>query len=257
MITIEQVKQLRDQTGVSIMQCRKALEEAGGDMEKAIMIMKKKSSEVAAKKGDREALQGIIVVKTLADKAIMLELNCETDFVAANSDFTTLATALLEKAATEGIEAMQAASEEMISPVIQKIGENIKIGRVEVIEGSTLGSYVHNGKVGVVVKLTGGTTDTAKDIAMHIAAMRPEYTTKDAIPGDMIEKAREMFKEEVDKSDKPEDIKAKMLEGKLATYFKEQTLMEQPFIKNPEMSIEKLLASQNAKLESYALYTIA
>jgi elongation factor Ts len=257
MVTIEQVKELRDQTGVSIMQCRKALEEAGGDMEKAIMIMKKKSSEVAAKKGDREALQGIIVIKNSGEKTVMLELNCETDFVAQNSDFTLLAEAIADKTLSNGVQEAETTASELINPVIQKIGENIKLGRIEMTEGGIVGSYIHNGKTGVLVKLSGGTKELAKDIAMHIAAMRPEYITKDAVPADMIEKAKEMFKEEVEKSDKPEDIKAKMLEGKLATYFKEQTLMDQAFIKNPDMTIEKLLTGAGAVFTGYTLYTIA
>jgi elongation factor Ts len=173
-ITTDQVKALRDQTGVSVMQCRKALEEAGGDMEKALMILKKKSSEIAAKKSDRDAADGRIAVAKNDSKAVLVELNCETDFVAQNSDFVTLAEALAQKALAEGKEAAEAAAPDMINPVIQKIGENIKLGRILEVSGGTIGSYVHNGKTAVVVSLTGGNAETAKDVAMHVAAMHPE-----------------------------------------------------------------------------------
>jgi elongation factor Ts len=256
MITTEQIKELRDATGVSVMQCKKALEESAGDMEKALMILKKKSSEIAAKKSDREASEGFIVVKKGADKAVILELNCETDFVAKNSDFMDLANALADKALTLGVESMSAESEGMISPVIQKIGENIKLGRVESVSGSVLGSYIHDGKSGVLVSLEGGDEVLAKDIAMHIAAMKPEYMSKEEVPAETIEKAKELFQKEVEESNKPEEIKQKMLEGKISSYFKEQSLLDQAFIKNPDMTISALLSKAGAKIVKYVRISI-
>ncbi len=256
MATLDQLKELREATGVSVMQCKKALEEAGDDMEKALMILKKKSSEIAAKKSDREAADGIIIVKKSGNKAIMLELNCETDFVAKNSDFTGLAEILAEKASTEGIEAMKTSSPDLISPVVQKVGENVHLGQVQEITGDVIGSYVHDGKSACVVVLTGGDETLAKDIAMQITAMKPEYTKREDIPADMMEKAKEMFTEEVNASNKPEDIKIKMLEGKVNAYFKDLTLMDQPFFKNPDMTIEALLKKGGATLSTFVRASI-
>ncbi len=251
MITTEQVKELRDATGISIMQCKKALEEVNGDMEKALMILKKKSSEVASKKADREAADGVIVIAQDSGKAALVELNCETDFVAKNDDFVTLANAMAAKALESGEEGLKAASDEMIAPVIQKIGENIKLGTVQVLEGDTVGSYTHNGKAGAVVVLTGGTAELAKDVAMQIVAMRPEFIEKSEIPTDTVERARELFMKEIDESGKPEEIKQKMLEGKISSYFKDLTLMDQPFFKNPDQSVGDLLAKSGATFSTF------
>lgn len=253
-ITMDQIKELRESTGISVMQCKKALEEAGGDMEKALMILRKKSGDAAIKKSDRDASDGVVVIKNENGKAVMLVLNCETDFVAKNEDFTNLANALATLAIEEGVEALGSKAQDLISPVVQKVGENIKLGDVQVVEGGVLGSYVHSGKTGVVVKLSSGEETLAKDIAMHIAAMKPTYITKEEIPAEAVSMATELFQKEVDESDKPADIKQKMLEGKIATYFKEQTLLDQPFIKNPEKTISVLLGSN--KIESVLVKNI-
>lgn len=247
-ITTEQVKELRDATGVSVMQCRNALIEAEGDMEKAVLILKKKSSDIAIKKADRDASDGIIVVHQNTNKAILLTLHCETDFVAKNADFMALANTLADKAMSEGLEKMKESSLDMINPVVQKVGEKIEIGNVEEIEGSIIGSYVHGGKSAVIVSLSAGTPEVARDIAMHIAAMKPAYMTREEISEDTKNKVKEMFEKDVAGSDKPEEIKQKMLEGKIGTYFKEQTLVDQPFIKNPDMTIGTLLANNKATL---------
>lgn len=240
-ITTEEVKKLRDATGVSVMQCKKALEETEGDMEKAIMLLKKKSSDIASKKSDREALAGIVVIKQVSGKAVMLTLNCETDFVAKNDDFIALANKLADLALSDGIEATEAKSESEISPVVQKIGENIKLGGIQEYTGAVIGSYTHNGKAGVVVTLSGGTEDLARDIAMHIAAMKPEFATRASVPAESVEMARELFTKEVMESNKPEDMKAKILEGKVDAYFKDLTLVDQAFVKNPEKTVGQLL----------------
>lgn len=247
-ITTELVKELRDATGVSIMQCRQALVEADGDMEKALIILKKKSSSIAMKKADRDAHDGTVVVLEGNGKVLLLTLHSETDFVAKNVDFTNLANELAKIALAEGIDVMKEKSGDIINPVIQKVGEKIELGKVEEISGSTLGSYVHSGKSAVVVSLQGGTPELAKDIAMHIAAMKPAFITTDDIKEEDKAKVIEVFEKEVAESDKPEDIKKKILDGKIATYFKEQTLMEQPFIKNPDLTVGKLLAQGGASL---------
>lgn len=255
-ITAQLVKELRDSTGVSVMQCRNALQEADGDMEKALIILKKKSSSIAMKKADRDAHDGVIVVAEGTGKTILLVLHSETDFVARNSDFTTLASNLAHIALTDGIEAMKEKSVDMINQVVQKVGEKIELGHVEEIDGATVGSYVHAGKAAVVVSLTGGTTELAKDIAMHIAAMKPAFTTREDIKPEDTAKVTEVFEKEVSESDKPEDIKKKMLEGKITTYFKEQTLMDQSFIKNPDLTISSLLAQKGATLVKFVRESI-
>ena len=253
---MDQIKELRDQTGISVMQCKKALEESGGDMEKALMILKKKSSEAAAKKSDRDASEGLIVTAQSGNKFIVLELNCETDFVAKNDDFVTLANTLVNQAATEGIEKMQEGAAELIASVVQKVGENVRLGRVLEVSGDVLGAYVHDGKSAAVVALKGGSSELAKDVAMQVVAMSPEYTRRDDIPAEMIEKAKDIFKEEVDNSGKPEDIKAKMMEGKINAYFKDLTLLDQAFFKNPDMTIAKLLAEGKAEIVNYTRISI-
>jgi elongation factor Ts len=251
-ITTEQVKELRDATGVSVMQCKKALEEAGGDMEKALLILKKKSTEIAAKKSDREASAGVVVYAQQGETGVLLALRCETDFVAKNADFTQVATELVQIAVAEGEEAARAAAPEKISGAVQKLGENIQLGEIIAMNAPVLGSYVHDGRVGVMVSLTGGNAELAKDVAMHIAAMNPEYKTRDEVPADAVASVRAMFEEEVAASDKPADIKEKMLTGKIDTFFKERTLMDQSFIKNPDLSIGTLLKNAGATLAGFA-----
>jgi elongation factor Ts len=255
-INAELVKQLRDATGVSVMQCKNALEEAGGDMEKALIILKNKSSSIAMKKADRNASDGTIVVAEKDGKVVLLTLHSETDFVAKNSDFTDLANTLVKMALEQGIESMKANSTDMINQVVQKVGEKIELGTVEEISGDVLGSYVHSGKSAVVVSLTGGTKDLAKDIAMHIAAMKPAYTRAEDIKDEDKTKVIEVFEKEVAESDKPEEIKKKMLEGKIATYFKEQTLLDQAFIKDGNVTVGKLLANSGASLVKFVRESI-
>ena len=247
-ITTEQVKELRDQTGISIMQCKKALEEVGGDMEKALMILKKKSSEVAAKKSDREATDGLVVAKSDGNKVAMITVYCETDFVAKNDDFVKLSNDLADIALSQGVDAVKEKGQELVSLVVQKVGENIQIGDTAVVEGNVSGVYTHNGKSGVIVSLSAGTPELARDIAMHIAAMKPEFTNASEIPQDQKDRAKELFEKEVEESDKPADMKAKILQGKIDAYFKDLTLMDQMFVKDPSMSIKNLLDKNKAEI---------
>lgn len=250
-ISIDQIKELRDESGVSIMQCRKALEEANGDLEKARVILSKKSSEAAAKKADRETSDGTVCVAKTQDGIFIFGLLCETDFVAKNEDFVNLASTLVKIAEEKGYEKMLEESADLISPVIQKVGENIRIGKQEILKGENLGSYVHSGKSGVIVALEGGNVEMAKDIAMHIAAMKPLYQTKDDIDTASREAAQSVFMEEIANIDKPEEMKEKIMAGKMDAYFKELTLMSQSFIKNQDLTIEKFLQNNNAKILGY------
>jgi len=220
-ITLEQVKELRDNTGISVMQCKRALEEAGGDINKALAILKKTSSDIALKKVNREVKDGRACIK-MADlpaqagkKAVLVSLHCETDFVARNEDFATLLENLAEKALRDGIEKMKKEAKDMIDTIIQKTGENIQLGNVYEVKGDVLGSYVHNNKIGVIVSLIGGNMELAKDIAMHVTAMKPEYTSED-----------------------------------------ETDLLNQPFIKNESETVGQLLEKVRAKIKEVKVYSI-
>lgn len=255
-ITTELVKELRDATGISVMQCRRALVEAEGDMNKALAILKKTSSDIALKKADRETKDGAVTIKEADGKSVLVSLHCETDFVSRNEDFTSLLAKLADKAIEEGAEAMKSGAKEMIDPVIQKTGENIELGEVYEVRGGVIGSYVHNNKIGVIVSLEGGNKELARDVAMHTAAMRPEYMSMDEISEETKNTMTEIFQKEVASIDKPEEIKQKMLQGKLATYFKEKTLLEQPFVKNGDETVGKLLERSNAKIKEVQRYSI-
>ena len=240
------------------MQCRKALEEADGDMEKAIILLRKKGSEIAGKKADRTAADGVIAIKNDGKRAVTLILNCETDFVAKNADFVTLANTLVEIAWSEGADSARAKSPALINDVVLKIGENIQLGTIEEISGDVVGVYTHHtGKTATVVVLTDGTPDVAKDIAMHAAAMKPKYVHPSEISADDKAQVMEVLKAEVDATDKPADMKAKIMEGKIASYFKEQTLVDQPFFKIPEKTVGVYASEHGATIVKYVLYNIS
>jgi elongation factor Ts len=255
-ITAELVKELRDRTGVSVMQCKNALEEAEGDMDKALIILKNKSSSIALKKEERNAKDGLVLVKEGQGKALLFTLRTETDFVAKNEDFINLANKLADMAMSEGVENMKTKSPEMISEIVQKVGEKIELGKIEEIKGDVIGIYSHNIKNAVVVSLSGGSKELAKDIAMHIAAMKPVYTKKEDITEEDKQRVIEVYEKEVASLDKPEEIKKKMLDGKINSYFSEITLMNQAYIKNPDITIEKLLENNGAKITSYVAEAI-
>lgn len=259
MITTEQVKELRDKTGISVMQCRKALEEANGDMDKAIIILQKKGGEAAQKKADRSAADGIVVMRTDGKRALTLVLNCETDFVAKNDDFVNLADALIELAWNEGIAKMQEASTTMISDVILKTGENIQLGAVEELSGDVVNGYTHfDKKSASVVTMTGGTPEVAKDIAMHAAAMKPAFLSSADISEENKANVKSVMEAEVaaQSEGKPQEIKDKMLEGKINGFFAEQTLLNQPFFKAPEKTIEQYAKDNGATVDTFVLYTV-
>lgn len=259
-ITTEQVKELRDATGISVMQCKRALEEANGEMKKALAILKKTSSDIALKKVNRKVKDGRVLIKTKnereGDKAVLVSLHSETDFVARNEYFIALLETLAIKALKEGVEKMKTEAKDMIDPVIQKTGENIQLGEACEVFGSALGSYVHNNKSGVIVNLEGGNRELAKDIAMHITAMKPEYITDAAITEDARQTIKEVFEKEIAGIDKPAEIKEKILLGKMATYFKEKTLLDQTFIKDGDITVGKLLENNHAKIKEVKICSI-
>jgi elongation factor Ts len=204
----------------------------------------------------REIKDGRVSIKSENRKSVLVSLGCETDFVAKNEDFINLLNILTDKTLKDGIEKMKGSAKDIIDPIIQKTGENIQLGDVYEVSGDVLGNYLHNGKIGVIVSLIGGNTETARDIAMHIAAMKPEYMSPDEITPDVKKTMIEVFEKEVANVNKPEEIKKKMLEGKIATYFKEKTLLDQPFIKDGELTIGQLLEKNKAKIKEVKRYSI-
>src|SRR3989344_3490487 len=205
-ITTETIKELRDATGISVMQCKRALEEAEGDMNKALAILKKTSSDIAMKKMDREVKDGRVTIKTEEKggmkHAVMVALLCETDFVSRNDDFVHVHEGIAQMALEGGIDNMKTKAKEMIDGIIQKTGENIVLGDTYEVTGTTMGSYVHNNKSGVIVSLHGGTPELAKDIAMHIVAMKPEFMTEQDIKDEEKKTMAEIFQKEVASVDK-------------------------------------------------------
>ncbi len=258
MITTEQLKTLRDETGVSVMQCKKALEEAGGDMEKARVILKKKSGDAAAKKADRELGAGLVVTAQDGTKTVMLTLLCETDFVAKNADFMNLAKTLADKTLAEGKEAMEAVAQAFIGEAVQKLAENIQVGEVFMTDSANAGVYNHNGQFAAIVVLKNANAELARDIAMHATAMRPTYLSEADISEEAKTAAKEIFSKEVDEqaAGKPEDMKSKILDGKINAYFKEQVLLTQSFIKDPSKTISQLVKEADNSIESFKLAQI-
>lgn len=238
-ISIEEVKQLRNKTGVSIMQCKKALEEAEGDMEKALINLTKKSGEIAAKKGDRELGAGVVAITQEGDKTVILELACETDFVANNEEFKALAQELAALVLAEDLS--DVADETLTSKAheaTQKFGERTEVVRFDVLEG-TVGTYVHsNNAIGAVI-VTDADPALAKQLAMHVSAQNPRYLAKADITDEEMTKAKEVLQEEV--ADKPADMQDKILEGKVNAYFKERVLLEQSFIIDPSQTVATIL----------------
>ncbi|HXK35179.1 MAG TPA: translation elongation factor Ts [Candidatus Paceibacterota bacterium] len=254
-VSVEKIKQLRDLCGISLGACRKALEETGGNLEKALESLKKSSADVALRKAERATSDGAVFIKKAGDKTAVVILNCETDFVAKNENFLKLASDLADIALKEGIPAAKAKSREQIDAAIQKTGENIQLKNIELVPGKTA-SYVHGGKIGAVVTLAKDDEKLAKDIAMHVTALRPEYLALSDIPAERMAEMKAHYGEEVAKLSKPEAIKERIIKGKLDEYFKQFTLLEQSFIKEDKTTVGELLKKAGNSVTSFALYTL-
>lgn len=256
MITADDVKKLRDVTGVSVMQCRKALEEAEGDFDKAKKILERNQGAAAAKKADRATKDGLVVVLEKDNKAVGVELLCETDFVARNEDFIKGANDIATKALDGGVEEAKKSAEEIIPMLIQKIGENIQLGDIIEVSADNVGFYIHGGKKASIIGLKGGSKELAKDIAMHATAMGPRYIRKEDINETDRAEMLAVFEKEVAGSGRPDDIKAKMLEGKMNTHFGALTLLDQAFIKDGDKTVKKLLEEKGADVVSYTYLSV-
>ena len=270
-ITAAQVKELRERTGSGMMECKKALVDADGNMDTAIDALRKTGLAKADKKASRIAAEGLIVVEVSDDgkHAAIVEVNCETDFVARKEDFQTFANAIAKRVLAENpadIDALlvlplndgdATTVEDARKALIATIGENISVRRFERIEGKgNLSSYLHGVRIGVVVDLEGGDATLGKDLTMHIAAHdpRPICVSEDQVPAEMIAKERDFFTEQARESGKPDNIIEKMIEGRIRKYLGEITLLGQSFVKDPDQSVGKLLDSAGASvLDFYRL----
>jgi elongation factor Ts len=244
-ITATQVNELRKRTGISMMACKKALEEAGGDEEKAIEILRKKGADKAAEKADRATSEGIIVTKVDSDKAVIVKLSCETDFVAKNEEFVAIANKAADTALASDVDAAKKEAEPALKELFAKLGENMAI-EVDVVEGEGIGEYVHtNGKVGTIVNLSSADAEKARDIAMHITAMNPEVISPEDLPEDVVVKEREIWAEQLKGEGKPEEIIGRIMEGKERKFREEAALIKQSFVKDSEKTVEQYLESNS------------
>jgi elongation factor Ts len=268
-ITASMVKDLREKTDAPMMECKKALTEAGGDMAKAEEILRVKLGNKASKAASRVTAEGIVGVHIAADgkTGAMVELNCETDFVAKNDDFQGFAkavAALIATAAPADVEALSGLTldgvsvEERRKALIGKIGENMTVRRfVRVAAQGKVLSYVHGGsRIGVLVDIEGGDEALGKDLAMQIAASKPVSLDRSGVPDDLIEKERSIATQKAAESGKPADIIAKMVEGTVQKYLKEVTLLGQPFVKDDKQTVEQLLKARAAKVHAFTLYVV-
>jgi elongation factor Ts len=261
------VKELRELTGLGMMECKKALIEAGGDLRKAEELLRIRSGAKASKAAGRVAAEGVIGAWLSADGKIgaLVELNCETDFVARNEDFTAYAKALAETVATRNpkdveelgsLDLLGSKIESKRQSLVQKIGENITIRRFQRLQAKgRLALYLHGAKIGVLVDYDGA-EEVGKDLAMHIAFARPSYLSKADVPADMVSRERDIQAARARESGKPAEIAAKMVEGALGKYLAEMTLLGQPFVKDDKLSVEKMLAARKAKINGYAFLVV-
>ncbi|MBY7866202.1 translation elongation factor Ts [Vibrio fluvialis] len=251
-VTAALVKELRERTGAGMMECKKALVETNGDIELAIENMRKSGAAKAAKKAGNVAAEGTIAIKEANGVAVLLEVNCQTDFVAKDSNFTAFVNQVAEDAlATKAtVEELQAKFEETRVALVAKIGENVNIRRVQYVEGVALASYRHGEKIGVVVAGEGD-AETLKHIAMHVAASRPEYVNPEDVPADVVAKEREVQVEIAMNEGKSKEIAEKMVEGRMKKFTGEVSLTGQPFVMEPKKSVGEVLKEKGASVSTF------
>ena len=268
-ITASMVAELRGKTDAPMMECKKALTEADGDMAKAEELLRVKLGSKAGKASSRVTAEGVVTSFLAGNKGALLEVNCETDFVTKNDSFLAMAQAaakLIVDNNPANVEAMGALSysqdgfgptlEDVRKGLIGKIGENMSFRRFKRFEGaSALSTYLHGTRIGVVVEYEGAET-AAKDVAMHVAAMKPVSLTSADVPAELIEKERSVATAKAAESGKPADIATKMIEGSVQKYLKEVSLFNQPFVKNDKQTVEQMLKSANTSVKSFTLYVV-
>ncbi|MDW3095214.1 MAG: translation elongation factor Ts [Gammaproteobacteria bacterium] len=269
-ITASMVKELRERTGAGMMECKKALTESGGDMEAAIELMRKSGQAKADKKASRVAAEGTVVISISDDakSGVIIEVNCETDFVGKDENFLSFSNEVASTALTQNLEnvdellnATLASGETVESArlaLVSKIGENIQIRRfTKVSSGNgSLGKYMHGSRIGVMVEMEGGNDELCKDIAMHVAASKPICIDENGVSEEVLEKEKDIFMAKAESSGKPAEIIEKMVSGQIKKFLGEITLMGQPFVKDPDKSVAKLLKENSASVISFHRYEV-
>jgi elongation factor Ts len=260
-ITAALVKELRERTGEGMMDCKKALTKAGGDIEKAIDDMRASGAIKAAKKAGNVAAEGAIALKEDGKSAVLLEVNSQTDFLALQDDFKAFVAASIEKAFADKLTdaaPLIAAQEADRLVLVGKVGENVNIRRLARVEGDVVGGYLHGNKIGVVVALKGGSVELAKDIAMHVAASNPQFLLPSEVSAEAIEREKAVFLSlNADKiAGKPENIVENMIKGRISKFLAEASLVEQAFVKNPEVKVGELAKKAGAEIVSFTYYKV-
>lgn len=268
-ITAGMVKELRERTGLGMMECKKALEEAAGDMKKAEDLLRIKSGAKAGKMAGRVAAEGAIGVYVSGDGKLgaLVEVNCETDFVAKDTNFAGFVKSVAELAATKGITDVDALAKTELSlgqtveatrqALVMKLGENMSVRRIAVHKAKgKLAYYLHGTRIGVMLDLEGGDDVLGKDLSMHIAASKPISVSRDQVSAELISREREIAKARALESGKPANIVDKIVEGSVQKYLAEVTLLGQPFVKDDKVTVEKLLASKGAKVNAFTLFIV-
>ncbi|MEY2908775.1 MAG: hypothetical protein RLZZ602_1298 [Pseudomonadota bacterium] len=259
------VKELRERTGLGLLECKKALAAAGNDIEVAIEDLRKSSGMKAAKKAGRTAADGVVATRIAEDGSygIVVEVNSETDFVARDDNFLSFVDQVVTKLYTERSDNVEALKEGEIEAaresLVQKIGENIGVRRAAVVsaESGVVGGYVHgNKRIAVLVELKGGDQDLARDVAMHVAAVNPQVVSPEQMPEEVITKEREIFTAQAQDSGKPAEIIEKMIDGRIRKFLAENSLTEQTFVKDPETTVGKLVKAAGAEIVSFSRFEV-
>ncbi|WP_022851275.1 translation elongation factor Ts [Limisalsivibrio acetivorans] len=264
-ITASMVKELREKTGAGMMDCKKALAENDGDIEKAVEFLRKKGLSAAAKKAGRIAAEGVVAEYSADNVGAIIEVNTETDFVAKNDDFKAFVAELAKIVAEQNpadVDALMKCKtadgstvEEELTEKIATIGEKISIRRFVRLDGENISTYIHmGGKIGVITSLKGGDADLSKDICLHVAASNPKYLNKDQVDQEFIDKEKDIFVAKLKEQGKPENIIPKIVEGQVNKLLQEVCLVNQPFVKDPDVTIEKLLSNKGAEIVSYSRF---
>lgn len=253
MVSIDQIKELRERTGISMSACKKALEEAGGDMDAAIDLLRKKGAAKAAERADRATGEGYVATAKDGGKMAMVVLACETDFVARSDEFKAAAEGFAQKVLTEGTEVDLTGA---VSDLGIQLGEKIELGEKAILEGETVDAYIHsNGKIGVMVSLTGGgSEEQARDVAMHAAASNPKVLKPEDVEQAMVDKEREIWTEQLAAEGKPAEIMDKIMIGKEKKFREEGALITQPFVKNPDQTVDQYLG--DAQVADFVMFRI-
>jgi len=266
-ISASMVKELRERTGAGMMECKKALVETGGDMDAAVDFLRKSGQAKADKKSSRVAADGRIVIAVDGKRAVMAEINSETDFVAKDENFVTFAEAVASTALANNIDTVDALMsvqlpgghtvESARAALVAKVGENISVRRIGAVAADDqLGSYTHGVRIGALVAMRGGNAELARDIAMHVAAVNPAWLDESSVSAEALERERAIYVEQARESGKPPEIVEKMVAGRIAKYLKEITLLGQPFVKDTDVTVSKLLKEAGAEVTAFLRFEV-